>query len=309
MTGTGSYHDGPSFFFRGDTIYSYGQHFPIARHVTGTRGRAAVLFTTRDYSKTTSKHKGEVRGAIPGRFEWLGNNQFRVTGTEVFFVSDPTAAPLSLLAEYWPAQIEQAKAAIAQPRIRQATRATRTQELLNLIERANTFAEFFGSRKRFKAPASIDPVALRAKLIEAARVRDIRRAALRAKYSAEYDARNEARRIEQSRTDAENIAAWLAGENVSARSYNWPTLLRVQGEDVQTTKGAIFPIEHARLALAMVRRTIATGEAYVRNGHTIHLGPYALDSIAVDGTVTAGCHVIEPAEIERFGAILDATQA
>lgn len=58
MTGTGSYHDGPSFFFRGDTIYSYGQHFPIARHVTGTRGRAAVLFTTRDYSKTTSKHKG-----------------------------------------------------------------------------------------------------------------------------------------------------------------------------------------------------------------------------------------------------------
>ena len=50
---------GGNFYFDGDTIYSYGSHFPIARHVETKRGRA-VLFTTRDYSVTTSGHKWAV---------------------------------------------------------------------------------------------------------------------------------------------------------------------------------------------------------------------------------------------------------
>lgn len=46
---------GHSFYFYGDTIYSYGSHFPIAKHVE-YNGRKAVLFTTRSYSVTTSTH-------------------------------------------------------------------------------------------------------------------------------------------------------------------------------------------------------------------------------------------------------------
>ena len=53
---------GHNFYFHGDTIYSYGSHFPVARHVENKRGRA-VLFTTRDYSVTTSGHKWTVLGA------------------------------------------------------------------------------------------------------------------------------------------------------------------------------------------------------------------------------------------------------
>src|SRR5579872_7219827 len=60
---------GGNLFFHDDTIYSYGHHFPIARHVTngkqGKREQSAVLFTTGRYSVTTSKHIGMVRGAIP----------------------------------------------------------------------------------------------------------------------------------------------------------------------------------------------------------------------------------------------------
>ena len=55
---------GNNFYFDGDTIYSYGSHFPIARHVETKRGRA-VLFTTRDYSVTTSGHKWTVLAALP----------------------------------------------------------------------------------------------------------------------------------------------------------------------------------------------------------------------------------------------------
>ncbi len=48
-----------SFYFHGDTIYSYGRHFPIARHVE-RKGREAILFTTQGCSKTTARHKQDV---------------------------------------------------------------------------------------------------------------------------------------------------------------------------------------------------------------------------------------------------------
>ena len=53
---------GGRFYFVGDTIYSYGSHFPIARHVAH-KGKAAVLFTTRSYSVTTAGHKCMVESA------------------------------------------------------------------------------------------------------------------------------------------------------------------------------------------------------------------------------------------------------
>jgi len=54
-----------NLYFTGDTIYSYGSHFPIARHVTNDAGERAVLFTTATYSVTTSSHCSAVRSAIP----------------------------------------------------------------------------------------------------------------------------------------------------------------------------------------------------------------------------------------------------
>jgi predicted Holliday junction resolvase-like endonuclease len=47
-----------NLYFNGKSIYSYGSHFCIAKHVEG-----AVLFTEREYSNTTSKHKSIVRNA------------------------------------------------------------------------------------------------------------------------------------------------------------------------------------------------------------------------------------------------------
>ena len=55
-----------SLYFDGDTIYSYGSHFPVARHVTGAHGRSAVLLTSRSHSITTARHVSGVHSAIPG---------------------------------------------------------------------------------------------------------------------------------------------------------------------------------------------------------------------------------------------------
>jgi len=53
-------------------------------------------------------------------------------------------------------------------------------------------------------------------------------------------------------------------------------------------------------ALTFVRRVRESGQEYVHNGHTIHLGHYVIDRIEPDGTVHAGCHVVEWQEIERI---------
>lgn len=52
-----------NFCFHGKTIYSYGEHFPIATIHT-VNGKSVVAFTTRGYSQTTAKHKAVVHRAI-----------------------------------------------------------------------------------------------------------------------------------------------------------------------------------------------------------------------------------------------------
>jgi hypothetical protein len=51
-----------NFYFYDKIIYSYGRHFPIAKHIEKD-GERAVLFTTRGYSNTTARHIAVVRHA------------------------------------------------------------------------------------------------------------------------------------------------------------------------------------------------------------------------------------------------------
>ena len=50
-----------NIFFEDSIIYSYGYHFPIAKHINEN----IILFTSKDYSVSTGKHKSNVRNSIP----------------------------------------------------------------------------------------------------------------------------------------------------------------------------------------------------------------------------------------------------
>jgi hypothetical protein len=50
---------GRSLFIEGDTLYSYGYHFPLAKRQEG-----GFWVNPDRYSVTTSKQQGMVRGAI-----------------------------------------------------------------------------------------------------------------------------------------------------------------------------------------------------------------------------------------------------
>lgn len=64
-----------AMYFDGDTIYSYGSHFPIAKVIKNQRGEQAYLINSDTYSPSTSKHQNVVAGAIPS-----DSNQFSVSG-------------------------------------------------------------------------------------------------------------------------------------------------------------------------------------------------------------------------------------
>lgn len=57
---------GSNFYFEGDTIYSYGRHFPCAKRVVMLNGDVVYLINPARYSVSTSKHQSLVRCAIAG---------------------------------------------------------------------------------------------------------------------------------------------------------------------------------------------------------------------------------------------------
>jgi hypothetical protein len=66
-----------SMYFLGQIIYSYGDHFPLARFVTNDESRAAVIVNADRYSVTTSTHQREVECALRG-VQWADERKFYV---------------------------------------------------------------------------------------------------------------------------------------------------------------------------------------------------------------------------------------
>jgi hypothetical protein len=141
---------GETFYFRDSTIYSYGGHFPIARHVKNAAGESAVLFTDRNYSSTTNRHKSEVRQAIKA-------------GTKIFYVERPDrnyeGAPV------WIKDELRHKAEKVLELATKAKRARTNGEYLirqaeSLVSQANEFAAFFGSEERIGLPSDTDVAAI-----------------------------------------------------------------------------------------------------------------------------------------------------
>ena len=128
------------------------------------------------------------------------------------------------------------------------------------------------------------------------------------KRAAEKAEQTKRERAEDLDRQQELITKWRAGQ-YSGCLYDVPVMLRIDVDEVVTSRGARFPVTHAKRALAFVRKIRESQKAYVRNGHTIHLGPYALDRIEPDGTVKAGCHVVSWKEIERIASDLDSVPA
>jgi len=270
-----------NFYFQGDTIYSYGSHFPIARLVQAprttlrTQPTVAVLWNDRTYSITTTRHQAIVRGAC--------------SHLPLFRVSDVYAGHKAQLA-YFKEEIRKAALALSKARIKVKPLAS----LERAVAQANEYAKFFGLATRFAMP---DVKEVRVKAEQQARAQEARQRKFAEQRAIEYAKQREI----DAKEGAELREIWLNGGTVERwNMYKvGETLLRLkpgEPETVETSKGAEFPLRHGKLILAAVR----SGVPYEHNGHTMHAGAFHVDSIDAEGTVRAGCHVVSRAEIERF---------
>lgn len=269
-----------NLYFEGKTIYSYGRHFPMATLVTNARGQEAVLLTLDGSSITTSRHLGEVRQATQHM--------------NVIRAHTVTSTVKETLADF-DRHIASAQRECFGPSGRFRSAAWKDLELL--IGQANAYAEFFGPKRRWTLPTNTEEVRAEIAKAEARHARQVKAVA---KAQAQREAQREARQ-------AEALARWVAGEDVSYSSlprYGFASL-RIVGDEVQTSQGASVSIADARRGLRFVRHCRNTATPYQRNGHTLRLGEYPIDSVDAEGNLHAGCHQITIAEIERIAPMLE----
>jgi hypothetical protein len=281
---------GGNLYFQQASIFSYGSHFEIARHVETKRGDA-VLFNTATYSVTTTRQQSSVRSAIPDSV-----TVFNVVRLDVpdagRFAGDTHAVNI----KDYDSRVESALLKAIRARSSYAKESNHEDAVKTRAER-NAYAVFFGLR--IKPLASVP--ALDSKVIDAIKAKE----AERVRVESEKTKQAKAERLRQM---AESIEAWKQGQSVSL-GYDAPTMLRINGAEVETSKGARVPLSHAKRALTLVRAVVARGETWETNGHTCHVGHYKIERIEANGTIKAGCHVIPRDEWERIAPAIEASTA
>lgn len=278
---TGASLKGFNMYSEGAVIYSYGPHFPIARFVTAKDGRRVVLFNADSYSVSTSKHKSYTWRAIP-------------QGVPVFEIpklsSSADYSDKATGKEVIAAMVEEAGKLYAQG-LRARTRAEWLyDQARKKLDDAGAFAAAFGHR--WKRPLNLDVMGreLAAKAAKQAKAE--------AKARKEREARQAEEAKRQREIDAERFLAWRRGEPGSRVPYSWQVddagrcyvRRSPDGESLQTSQGADVPWSHAVKAFRFIRLCVERGEGWQRNGRTVRVGHYQIDSIDADGNMTAGCH-------------------
>jgi len=310
-----------NLYFRGDTLYSYRDSYPIGRIITigkGKRERKAVLLQENHYSHTTAQHCSDARGATSHMA------QFTVPFLLPVWGNVDHTANLSWYADQITNKVGQAE------RARQSA-SWRYRSALEQWQESLQYAKFFKLHKPMSPVKDWDTFKVdcdarekRAEQLANDPTLDSKRYVARMKREKQRKAHQDAWIAEQTTKASDAIAKWRNGELLSMSCFDYPpqglytrhegysvrqsqipTMLRIKGNDVETSHGATFPVSHAKHGLALVRSVMARGEDWESNGHTCKLGYYTIGRITKDGTVYAGCHIVTWPEIERIVPELD----
>lgn len=305
-----------NLYTSGNTIYSYGSHFPIAKHYWDKKGKHYVLLTTRRYSNTTAKHIGYVTCAIPAYVTVIRCEHVDIgEGTSEYTLQVNTKIHnrnLNAIAE----EIKALQGKLAKARINKAYYAG---EINRQIANARAYCALFRIRRKFDSAESF----VRSYDLAIAKERKAKEAKERKEREELETARELALPVFQAQRDA-----WIAGSNPAIpliesphyhaihklySHYSWEretdTSLRLRPNDpdmVETSHGASFPARHCERVYRFWKALITTGQTYTRgvSSEFPRIGDFQIDRIDESGNIHAGCHTITPEEIERFASVL-----
>jgi hypothetical protein len=242
----------------------------IGQIVTEPAGRDTVIYNNASYSNSTSKHQNFMRGAtrhydvitltIPKM-----NLSSLVYGQRDFdeIIREPSEKRAEAL-------LVKASRARVNARFYYA-------DAIFIYENLEKYASFF--KLEYQQPNLSE---IQEKAIEAHRL-----------YKIKEKEALERRIIEQ----AEALEKWRLGLDV--RNYFEVTALRIKDDEIQTTKGAKIPLDHAVKFWGLIKSWHEKGVSYVKDHHSIHLGNYSVNRFE-NGILTVGCHSIPYSEIENI---------
>jgi hypothetical protein len=278
-----------SMSFQGKEFSSFAT--TIAQIVETPKCEKVFLVSKDRYSSFTGKHLNKVVAAIPKGFKVI-----YVPGTPRAGIdfSKP-----SRIMRAWAGQVDRLLSDSAHAR--QPKKSRLLVEAHELVQTMRKFDELFDlNTVEFpKIPATVEE-------LKAAWDETLKRERIEeAKRQEEERIRQEKQREEYR----EKMNAWLSGQSDATWlwSNSFPTQLRIKDGQVETSKGAHFPVTHARAGLALVKKTMAEGicNTFTSDPGKTRLGPYTIDRITEDGTVHAGCHVVTYDAIQRIASELE----
>jgi len=245
-------------------LYSYNT--VIAQIINDT-----VIYNTASYSNTTSKHQSLARQAT-NHFEkriYLDVPKMNLSSLELG-QSDFE----DLILNY-----NQQKA----------------NNLLVKASRSKKYATLY-SGQAFSIIKNLEKYALfRGLFYSCPNIDDLQELAIKA--DKEAKALEKIRKAERIKEQAEALENWRKGEDV--RNSFELTALRIKDDEIQTTRGARIPVDHAIKFWGLIKSWHEKGVSYVKDHHSIHLGNYSVNRFEND-ILTVGCHSIPYSEIENI---------
>lgn len=256
---------GGNFYFNGDTIYSYGSHFPIARIMED----GTVMFTLRTYSNTTAKHISIASSACSWRP--------KVYCYTISAYKDIANWDHKSSFDAWQRHIEE--------NLKSLARARKPEKYIGAIqgiqEDVKKYADYFG------VEISLELQELYKDLTYNGYTKYAKERAERAAIYAKEQARK------RKKAQAEAIRKWLTGETSRAYLNGGYDFLRVNAKGrVETTQAVEIPYEIAKAFHKLVKTN------KLKEGDTL-LNYTVLE--ASHTFVKVGCHKFIRTYLVKFG--------
>lgn len=276
----------------GDTIYSYGSHFPMAKRIVTRRGTVVFLLNPDTYSVTTSSHQAQVRSACSG------NGKLIPLPVSLWSLVKHGGGGAKIR-EYFEHEIKKFMLNANNNRMGYWRRNEAIKCAVKLRRDFCDLTWVFHLRIN-RYIDTIQPP----NLIESKRKQDERDEASNIRWeerSKKWEAEREKRDAEYKKKQDElretlpkRMSAWREGEKVSTELFPH-TMARVKGENIQTTMGVHVTLAEVRKFLVDVMPHLS------KNGlrNDVKIGPY-WGVILTDNNLIIGCHEFPWLEVARI---------
>jgi hypothetical protein len=260
-----------SMFIDGNTIYSYGKHFPMARHTDGV-----ILLTTDSYSNTTAKQLSQLGGAIP-------------SSRTVYRVADVLANDHTTHLMNFHDYIIRYESLLEQAARARTNKEWLLDQAVTLASQANDYAQRFGVRHTPIDTSGID--------LES--IKDVVTAR-----KLERKKQSEKLERKKQREQSKQIKDWQNNTpNVRAPSTD-KVYLRIVLGNIQTSKHAVIPVSATPMLWDMVTTCRKEKQSYIPK-EKLSVGNYSLTQIDASGNIKVNCHLIAFDQLKRIAKLLN----